>query len=46
MNPNAAEGWNEVESAVGLPNHSHRTGAFTFLPDTPPPSIRSTSTPR
>ena len=30
----------------GLPNHSSRTGALTFLPVSPPPSILSTSTPR
>ena len=46
MKPKVGCGWNDAESAVGLPNHSLRTGAFTFLPVRPPPSILSTSTPR
>ena len=44
--PKVALGWKDAESAVGLPNHSERTGARTFLPVSPPLSILSTSTPR
>ncbi len=46
MNPNCECGWNDAESSVRFPNHSLRTGAFTFLPVKPPLSIRRTSTPR
>jgi hypothetical protein len=46
MNPNVGCDWNDAESAVGLPNHPLLTGAFTFLPVSPPLSILSTSTPR
>ena len=44
MKPKTGRGANE--SAAGLPSHSSRTGAFTFLPVRPPLSILSTSTPR
>jgi hypothetical protein len=46
MKPYTGCGTNEAESAVGLPNHFWGTGALTFLPDRPPPSILRTSTPR
>jgi hypothetical protein len=46
MKPKLGCGWKDAESSVGLPNHSFRTGAFTFLPVRPPLSILSTSTPR
>jgi hypothetical protein len=39
MNPNCECGWNDAESSAGLPNHSFRTGARTFLPVSPPFSI-------
>jgi hypothetical protein len=50
MKPKVGCDWNESENDDVLdafvPNHSLRTGAFTFLPVVPPPSIFSTSTPR
>ena len=50
MNPKVGCDWNEDEndevSDACVPNHSLRTGALTFLPVVPPPSIFSTSTPR
>jgi hypothetical protein len=45
-NPKIGCGWNDAASVAGLPNHSLRTGALTFLPVVPPLSIFSTSTPR
>jgi len=46
MKPYVGCGWNDTLSAVGLPNHCCGTGALTFLPVFPAPSMRKTSTPR
>src|SRR4051794_14563875 len=35
MKPYLACGWNDTESAAGLPNHSCATGALTFSPPVP-----------
>jgi hypothetical protein len=31
MNPNCGDGSNDRASLAGLPNHSRRTGAWTFF---------------